>query len=58
MKLDQLQQHSNESPGEFLLRINNQAALCDLTKLAQDMVGEMTKLIFMVGISSPHSDKT
>ena len=45
MSLLIMKQHSTEQPRDFLVRINNQAALCELTKLAADPVQEITKLV-------------
>ena len=49
-----IKQHSTEQPRDFLVRINNQAALCELTKLTADPVQETTKLVFLSGLADPH----
>ena len=53
MSLLTMKQHSTEQPCDFLVCINNQAALCELTKLAADPFQEITKLIFLVGLRDP-----
>ena len=49
-----IKQHSTEQLRDFLVRINNQAALCELTKLAADPVQETTELVFLAGLADPH----
>ena len=53
MSLFTMQQHSDEYPRDFLAHINNQAAVCDLAKLADNPFLEVTKLVFLVGLSNP-----
>ena len=51
MTLLTMEQHVGEHPRDFMVRINNQAALCDLTKLAANPVQEITKLVYLAGLS-------
>ena len=51
MTLLTMEQHVGEHPHDFMVRINNQAALCDLAKLATNLVQEITKLVYLAGLS-------
>ena len=53
MSLLMMQQHSDEHPRDFLARINNQAAVCDLATLAENPILEVTKLVFLAGLANP-----
>ena len=51
MTLLTMEQRVGEHPRDFVVRINNQAALCDSAKLATNPVQEITKLVYLAGLS-------
>ena len=53
MSLMTMQQQVGEPPREFLVRINDQAARCNLSQMAENPVAEITKLVYLAGLADP-----